>query len=149
MKILMINGSPHPRGCTYTALHEMEQVLQAAGVETQILTVGAEQAGGCTACGGCNATGHCVRGGLVNDAIDAMETADALVLASPVHYAGILLSYRDNGLARKVPTIEVNSRRHHAFIRSKKNWPPSIRHQLLKIFPVDWLAPMEKAAGAV
>ena len=52
MKILMINGSPHPRGCTYTALHEMEQVLQAAGVETQILTVGAEQAGGCTACGG-------------------------------------------------------------------------------------------------
>lgn len=48
MKILMINGSPHPRGCTYTALHEMEQVLQAAGVETQILTVGAEQTGGCT-----------------------------------------------------------------------------------------------------
>ena len=32
MKILMINGSPHPRGCTYTALHEMEQVLQAAEV---------------------------------------------------------------------------------------------------------------------
>lgn len=43
MKILMINGSPHPRGCTYTALHEMEQVLQAAGVETQILTVGASR----------------------------------------------------------------------------------------------------------
>lgn len=61
----------------------------------------------------------------------------------------VLLSYRDNGLARKVPTIEVNSRRHHAFIRSKKNWPPSIRHQLLKIFPVDWLAPMESCRGCV
>lgn len=89
MKILMINGSPHPRGCTYTALHEMERVLRAAGAEVQILTVGAEQIGGCVACGGCRATGRCVRGGLVNDAIDAMETADALVLASPVHYAGI------------------------------------------------------------
>lgn len=89
MKILMINGSPHPRGCTYTALHEMERVLRAAGAEVQILTVGAEQMGGCVACGGCRATGRCVRGGLVNDAIDAMETADALVLASPVHYAGI------------------------------------------------------------
>ena len=89
MKILMINGSPHLRGCTYMALHEMEQVLQAAGAETQILTVGAEQVGGCTACGGCNATGRCVRGGLVNDAIDAMETADALVLGSPVHYAAL------------------------------------------------------------
>ena len=33
MKILMINGSPHPRGCTYTALHEMERVLRAAGAE--------------------------------------------------------------------------------------------------------------------
>lgn len=50
MKILMINGSPHPRGCTYTALHEMERVLRAAGAEVQILTVGAEQIGGCVAC---------------------------------------------------------------------------------------------------
>ena len=33
MKILMINGSPHPHGCTYTALHEMEQVLRAASVK--------------------------------------------------------------------------------------------------------------------
>ena len=49
MKILMINGSPHPRGCTYTALHEMERVLRAAGAEVQILTVGAEQMGGCVA----------------------------------------------------------------------------------------------------
>ena len=120
MKILMINGSPHPCGCTYTALHEMEQVLQAAGVETQILTVGAEQAGGCTACGGCNATGHCVRGGLVNDAIDAMETADALVLASPVHYAGISgamsafcdrLFYAGDGWANKPCACVVSARR--------------------------------------
>ena len=43
----------------------------------------------------------------------------------------------------------VNRRRHQAFMTNRKIWPPSIRHQLLKIFPVDWLAPMEKAAGAV
>ena len=98
----------------------MEQVLQAAGVETQILTVGAEQTGGCTACGGCNATGHCVRGGLVNDAIDAMETADALVLASPVHYAGISgamsafcdrLFYAGDGWANKPCACVVSARR--------------------------------------
>lgn len=77
MKILMINGSPHPRGCTYTALHEMERVLRAASAEVQILTVGAEQMGGCVACGGCRATGRCVRGGLVNDAIGAMEAGVA------------------------------------------------------------------------
>ena len=120
MKILMINGSPHPRGCTYTALHEMERVLRAAGAEVQILTVGAEQVGGCVACGGCNATGRCVRGGLVNDAIDAMETADALVLASPVHYAGISgamsafcdrLFYASDGWANKPCACVVSARR--------------------------------------
>ena len=120
MKILMINGSPHPRGCTYTALHEMERVLRAAGAEVQILTVGAEQMGGCVACGGCNATGRCVRGGLVNDAIDAMETADALVLASPVHYAGISgamsafcdrLFYASDGWANKPCACVVSARR--------------------------------------
>ena len=120
MKILMISGSPHPRGCTYTALHEMERVLQAAGAETQILTVGAEQVGGCIACGGCSATGRCVRGGPVNDAIDAMETADALVLASPVHYAGISgamsafcdrLFYASDGWANKPCACVVSARR--------------------------------------
>ena len=120
MKMLMINGSPHPRGCTYTALHEMERVLRAAGAEVQILTVGAEQMGGCVACGGCRATGRCVRGGLVNDAIDAMETADALVLASPVHYAGISgamsafcdrLFYASDGWANKPCACVVSARR--------------------------------------
>lgn len=40
MKILMINGSPHPHGCTDTALHEMEQVFQTEGIETELLTLG-------------------------------------------------------------------------------------------------------------
>lgn len=29
MKVLMLNGSPHAKGCTYTALHEMEKILPA------------------------------------------------------------------------------------------------------------------------
>ena len=58
MKILMINGSPHPRGCTYTALHEMERVLRAAGAEVQILTVGDEQMGGCVVPSPPSATGR-------------------------------------------------------------------------------------------
>lgn len=27
MKVLLINGSPHAKGSTYTALHEMEKVF--------------------------------------------------------------------------------------------------------------------------
>ena len=59
------------------------------------------------------------------------------------------LSYKDRGFARNVPTMEVNSRRHQAFITSRKICQPTIRHQDLKMFPVDWDAPMENTTGAV
>lgn len=31
MKVLMINGSPHAKGNTYIALHEMEKIFQKEG----------------------------------------------------------------------------------------------------------------------
>ena len=55
----------------------------------------------------------------------------------------------ESGLAMKAPTMEINRRRHQAFISNKKSWPPNIRHQLLKMLEVDWDAPMAKATGAV
>ena len=63
----------------------------------------------------------------------------------------MIFSFRqmDSGFARKVPTMEVNSLKHQAFINNRKNCPPSIRHQLLKMFAVDWEAPVAKATGAV
>ena len=32
MKALLINGSPHERGCTYTALSELARTLEAEGI---------------------------------------------------------------------------------------------------------------------
>jgi multimeric flavodoxin WrbA len=37
MKVLLINGSPNAKGCTYTALSEVAASLNAEGVETEIL----------------------------------------------------------------------------------------------------------------
>ena len=34
MKVLLLNGSPHAKGCTYTALAEAAGALEAAGVVT-------------------------------------------------------------------------------------------------------------------
>ena len=39
---------------------------------------------------------------------------------------------------RKLPTMDVNRRRHHAFIISRKICPPNILHHDLKIFEVDF-----------
>ena len=53
MKALLINGSPHERGCTYTALEELARTLEAEGIETEIVQAGARTTHGCIACGKC------------------------------------------------------------------------------------------------
>ena len=70
MKVLLINGSPHEKGCTYTALSLIAGELNASGIETEILNVGTKPVGGCIGCGGCAAGKGCVFGGVVNEAIE-------------------------------------------------------------------------------
>ena len=36
MKVLLVNGSPHKKGCTYTALTEVEKTLNEEGIDTEI-----------------------------------------------------------------------------------------------------------------
>ena len=55
MNVLLINGSPHEKGCTYTALSLIAGELKAQGIETEILHVGGQPVGGCIGCGGCAA----------------------------------------------------------------------------------------------
>ena len=52
MKVLLINGSPHEKGCTYTALSLIAGELKAQGIETEILHVGGQPVGGCIGWGG-------------------------------------------------------------------------------------------------
>lgn len=36
MKVLLVNGSPHKNGCTYTALCEVSSALNENGISTDI-----------------------------------------------------------------------------------------------------------------
>ena len=87
MKALLINGSPRPNGCTFTALTELANTLEAEGIETEIVHVGNKDIRGCIACGSCRKTGKCVFDDAVNQAAEAFRQADGLVAASPVYYA--------------------------------------------------------------
>ena len=87
MKVLLINGSPHEKGCTYTALHEMEKVFRENGVEVETVVIGNRAIRGCVACGGCAKIGKCVFDDAVNELAPKFEAADGLVVASPVYYA--------------------------------------------------------------
>ena len=75
MKVLLINGSPHDKGCTYTALTLIAGELNSAGIETEILNIGTKPVGGCIGCGGCAAGKGCVFGGVVNEAIEKAKPA--------------------------------------------------------------------------
>ena len=46
-KVLLLNGSPHPKGCTATALEEMIRVFEEEGVETELIQVGVKDIRGC------------------------------------------------------------------------------------------------------
>lgn len=89
MKALLVNGSPHPKGSTYTALSQVAERLEKAGIEPEIMQIGAKDIRGCIACGKCAETGYCVfTDDPVNEGIDKLRGADCLVVGSPVYYAG-------------------------------------------------------------
>ncbi len=87
MKVLILNGSPRANGNTALALKEMETVFAAEGIETETVVVGNKDIRGCAACGSCGKTGKCVFNDCVNELAEKFESADGLVIGSPVYYA--------------------------------------------------------------
>jgi len=89
MHVLMINGSPHAKGCTFTALSEVAGQLEREGVTTTIRHIGSKPIRPCTGCRKCFETGYCVYGtDPVNECVDLAAEADGIVVGSPVYYAG-------------------------------------------------------------
>ena len=97
-KALLINGSPNAKGCTYTALREIADVLEQEGFETEIVQVGVEPIRGCLSCGYCENGDGCVIEDKVNEVRPKFAEADALIVGSPVYYGspnGNLISFLD------------------------------------------------------
>ena len=87
MKVLLINGSPNEKGCTYTALNEIATVLKAEGIETDIYYIGTDPISPCRDCRACTKLQRCVIDDKVNELLSRICEYDGLVVGSPVHYA--------------------------------------------------------------
>jgi len=98
MKVMLINGSPHQKGCTYTALDEISRTLNTEGIETEFFWIGTKPLSGCIACGNCSRTGHCVFDDKVNEFLAIAGDYDGFIFGSPVHFAsasGAMISFMD------------------------------------------------------
>jgi multimeric flavodoxin WrbA len=122
MKVLLVNGSPNAKGCTFMALSEVGKTLNENGIDTEIVHVGNQNLRGCIACAKCMESGKCVFDDLVNKTASKFSECDGIVVGSPVYYAsanGNLISFLDrlfystNGFDKtmKVGAAVVSARR--------------------------------------
>ncbi|MDR0347600.1 MAG: flavodoxin family protein [Coriobacteriales bacterium] len=90
-RVLLINGSPNEKRCTYTALSQVVRGLEESGIETEIAWLGKEPVKPCIGCGACDESRRCAFGAHdgINALIENASEADGLVVGSPVFYAGI------------------------------------------------------------
>lgn len=89
MKVLVVNGSPHREGCTYTALKEVAETLNKEGIETEFFWIGIKPLAGCIGCGACVTTGRCFQHDIVNEFLDKAKEFDGYVFGAPVHFAAM------------------------------------------------------------
>ncbi len=99
MKVLMINGSPHEKGCTNAALTLISQELKNQGIDSEVVWLGNGPVRGCIGCGACKNIGKCAFGDDPINAIgEKIKAADGYIFGSPVHYAspcGAMVSAMD------------------------------------------------------
>lgn len=124
MKVLLINGSPNEKGCTFTALTEVSKTLNEQGIDTEIMWLGNQPVNDCIDCGGCAKLrqNRCVFDhDIVNRFLEKAEESDGFVFGSPVYYGhadGRILSVLDRAFfagnrifALKPGAVVVSARR--------------------------------------
>lgn len=98
MKVLMLNGSPHRNGCTYTALTEIGETLKKYGIDYEIFQIGNKPIRDCIACNKCDGHGCIFDENLVKEFQQKSIEADGFVFGTPVYFAhpsGAILSFLD------------------------------------------------------
>ena len=121
MKVILVNGSPHEKGCTYTALQEIQNTLEKNEIETEIFWVGNKPISGCLGCGICLKNGECFMDDKVNEFLKKVPEANGFIFGTPVHFAsgsGMITSFMDrtfygrrNLFKNKVAATVVSCRR--------------------------------------
>lgn len=139
MKVLVVNGSPHLHGCTDRGLREVEETLKANGIETERLNIGTKDIRGCIGCNFCREHGRCVFNDIVNESAPKFAEADALIVGSPVYYAGAngqVLAFLDRLFYSTAGTIDKTMKIGAAVVSSRRAGSTSAFDEINKYFTI-------------
>lgn len=139
MKILIINGSPHPHGCTDRALREVENTLHECGVETERVNIGNQDVRGCIGCYFCRTHGRCVFDDAVNKTASLFAEADGIVVGTPTYYAGSngqVLAFLDRLFFSTATTVDKTMKVGAAVVSSRRAGSTSAFDEINKYFTV-------------
>jgi multimeric flavodoxin WrbA len=92
MKAIAINGSPRPGGNTEIMLRKVLETLETANWGTEYRQIGGKPVRGCLACYKCRErrNGRCSNDqDVVNEYLELMYAADAIILGSPTYFADV------------------------------------------------------------
>lgn len=92
MKVVAFNGSPRKGGNTEILLSTVCTELNKEGIETELIQIGGKLVHGCTACMKCyeNQDKRCaLENDPMNDWIQKMVDADAIIIGSPTYFADV------------------------------------------------------------
>ena len=90
MRVLILNGSPRPKGNTKQMIQAFCEGLKMAGHEYDVFDVCRMNIRGCLACEYCHTkgSGQCVQKDDMQNIYHKLQEAEMLVIASPIYYHG-------------------------------------------------------------
>lgn len=139
MKVLVINGSPHIKGCTDRGLTEVEATLKANGIDIERVSIGNKDVRGCIGCNFCRDHGRCVFNDIVNETAPKLAECAGLLVGSPVYYAGAngqLLAFLDRLFYSTSGTIDKTMKVGAAVVSSRRAGSTSAFDEINKYFTI-------------
>jgi multimeric flavodoxin WrbA len=86
MKVILLSGSPKPKGNTVLLMEECSKVIEEHGVQAEIVSFAGMKIEACIACGKCSKNGECGLDDGLNEIIEKIRKADGLIVGSPVYF---------------------------------------------------------------
>ena len=91
MRILVLNGSPRPKGNTKQMVDAFREGAESAGHQVDVIDVCKKKIAGCLACEYCHTKGNgvCIQKDDMQEVYPLLGEADMLIIASPIYYHGV------------------------------------------------------------